>query len=74
MNTSASPPPLLAAAAGDQETAAALVAGGAGLSHLLAAVRSVGVWGVLNAPTTGLLTGPVRAALESAGLGSEDCG
>jgi predicted TIM-barrel enzyme len=40
------------------------------LSHLLATMRADGAWGVLNAPTTGLLTGPVRAALEDAGLGS----
>jgi predicted TIM-barrel enzyme len=42
----------------------------ADLSHLLAGMRSAGAWGVLNAPTIGLLAGPVRAALESAGLGT----
>jgi predicted TIM-barrel enzyme len=36
---------------------------------MLAKVAALGADGVLNAPTVGLLTGPVRRALESAGLG-----
>jgi len=38
---------------------------------VLASLADVGVIGVLNAPTVGLFTGPVRDALERAGLGRE---
>ncbi|SDM39794.1 phosphoenolpyruvate hydrolase family protein [Allokutzneria albata] len=38
-------------------------------SQVLARLVDLGVAGVLNAPTVGLLTGPVRAAVERAGLG-----
>ncbi|MEN3309986.1 MAG: hypothetical protein V7603_6188 [Micromonosporaceae bacterium] len=38
-------------------------------SAMLAELARHGVTGVLNAPTVGLLTGPVRHAIESAGLG-----
>ena len=37
--------------------------------EMLRRVSSLGATGVLNAPTLGLLTGPVREAIEDAGLG-----
>jgi predicted TIM-barrel enzyme len=36
---------------------------------MLTEVAALGAHGILNAPTVGLLTGPVRRALEAAGLG-----